>query len=91
MLQLRWVILKEFRIDFCETDDWQGVYINGEIHMENHSLSTADWLQLLITVLIDEGSPVVRRHYVDYDWIESGGHFPRLFEEFPEDVLETYE
>lgn len=37
----------EVKIEFLSTDDWQGIYIDGELKNEGHNLTAFDVLKVL--------------------------------------------
>lgn len=55
-------------ITIAQADDWIGVYINGELQAEGHSISTVE----LLEVLGVEHEQVS----VDQEWIEDRGNLP---------------
>ena len=57
------------KVTFVSGDDWQGLYIDGELKREGHSLAARDVLELL----------GVRCDYVtaDQQWLEESGDLPR--------------
>lgn len=58
-------------------DDWEGVYLDGKLVAENHSLRASDILRIfaklgLITYMAREG---------DSEWLEEEGRLPELLAE----------
>lgn len=60
-------------------DDWQGIYVNGKLMDENHSLS----LRMVLEILGVEFSDFT----VDQEWMENHGHLPENLSDVPEDKL----
>ena len=46
-----------------KADDWMGIYINGDLHTEGHSIAHHEWLNIIDELLVD--------HIVDRSDIES--------------------
>ena len=64
-------------IKIMTADDWEGLYIDGKLVMENHSLRVEDVLEAC-QVKFDS-------HWVDDDWMCNRGRFPEKFEDVPKD------
>jgi hypothetical protein len=62
-------------------DDWEGLYINGEIKRENHTIRLHDILSFCpINSIIEKE--------VDWEWFDSnGGVFPESYAKIPEDAF----
>lgn len=52
-------------------DDWAGVYVNGELFCEGHSVSHWDWLALLEKLGFSAGQVEA-----DTAWLEDNGRLP---------------
>lgn len=63
-------------------DDWEGVYIDGVIADQNHSVDYRYILEKL------NGMGLIRyeEFLVDQDWMYSQGHLPENLDEIPEDA-----
>ena len=53
-------------------DDWQGLYIDGILMSEDHSISIEDFAEVVGIKL--------SKKYVDLDWLEDNGYLPKLLE-----------
>lgn len=60
--------MKKNKITFVDSDDWEGLYINGELVLENHSLRIYDVLKAL----------GIKYEVInaDDDWLASCGNLP---------------
>lgn len=57
------------KLDFVTADDWQGLYINSKLVLENHSL---DWRHILDALDIEYDNDVI-----DEKWMEENGRLPK--------------
>jgi hypothetical protein len=69
---------------FVSTDDWEGIYINGELEYENHRLHSGDWIEIIRKF---NGFREVKRFWADEEYMHDVGSYPTKFEDFPEGVL----
>lgn len=69
---------------YVSTVDWEGIYINGELRYENHSIPTHVWLDILRDnrYYLD-----VETYYVDEEYMADLGNFPSQFSKLPKEVL----
>lgn len=69
---------------YVSTDDWEGIYINGVLEYENHSIPTHVWLDILRknNYYLD-----VESYYVDEEYMHDLGCFPDKFSKLPKEVL----
>lgn len=58
-------------IKIVDGDDWSGLYINGELKDEGHSLRVSEVLEIL--------GFKVETFEADYDWLEEMGSLPKKF------------
>ena len=56
------------KVTFADGDDWNGLYVDGELVAENHSLRPTDVLDAL--------GIVYERVACDQDWLEEQGRLP---------------
>lgn len=61
------------KVTFADGDDWNGLYVDGELMAENHSLRPTDVLDAL-------GIPY-ERVSCDQDWLEENGRLPQQLKE----------
>jgi hypothetical protein len=59
----------EVRYVTCESGDWCGLYINGKLVTQGHSIGTREILELLL-------DNVYLTEYTDADMEEMGNSFP---------------
>ena len=59
------------------TDDWEGMYINGELVTENHNIDGRDVIEILAKRGLISGSVVE----VDMDWLDEIGRLPTSLSE----------
>ena len=38
---------------YVSADDWCGLYINGELEIEGHSISASEWLDIIDELIVD--------------------------------------
>lgn len=67
------------KVVFADGDDWQGLYIDGVLRIENHRLDVVDLLH--VVKLYVKGPFDVECKEVCCDWIEDRGSFPRNISE----------
>lgn len=65
-------------------DDWVGLYIDGEMVDQNHSLRDNDVLE----ALEERGVIEYESFIVDSDWLYDQGYLPEELSEIPEGLLE---
>lgn len=63
--------------------DWVGVYLNGTLYDEGHSIPVHTWLDLLSEV----SEPATMQFEVDGEWLEDCGNLPEFFSDIPKDKL----
>jgi hypothetical protein len=64
-------------IDLVRGDDWEGIYLDGFLQLENHSLRLSDVLELLMDQQIDG----FHQHTADEEWLEERGRLPENLSE----------
>lgn len=59
--------------------DWQGLYVDGNLKIENHSIKFAD----LMVVMVGMGEPVTEFTTIDVnaDWLDGMGRLPPCLDE----------
>lgn len=69
--------MREIEVDYVIGDDWQGLFFDGHLVDEGHSISIPNIFLML------EGSVLksYRVHEADLDWLDEMGSFPVKFEE----------
>lgn len=70
--------MSEIDFVFVYSDDWEGLYANGHLVLEGHSIYFAD----VIAYLRDNVGPCQIRSYdsrpADWEWLEERGRLPKL-------------
>lgn len=64
--------------------DWCGVYLDGLLSTEGHSIHTDDWLYYLKLGSVDSTDSFE----VDWKWVAESGCFPKNFSDIPNDKFE---
>ena len=59
-------------VKILSVDDWEGLYINGKLEMENHRINVDDVMCILCTKFDIK----YETREVDCDYIEDRGDFP---------------
>ncbi len=67
-------------ITVFQGDDWRGLYINGDLVFEGHSIPIFTLLQAAV------GCTGSSRYTVDGAWLEAEGGFPRYVFDIPSEV-----
>ena len=67
-------------------DDQEGIYVNGILQYEYHSLSLSQVIELF-----KEGYRSLKYETIDEDWLEDYGSYPRTLTEFYEIKTEVGE
>ena len=76
-------------IDYVLGDDWHGVFVDGELYAEDHSISDDRWIFLMQKIVFENVEELeVRKWDVNYEWMDCMSHFPYLFDEIGEENLE---
>ncbi len=57
----------------AESDGWIGIYVNGDLITEDHSIQPHEAVDIAIEYDVTE----VEREYVNQDWMDDLGAFPR--------------
>lgn len=65
------------KINYVTGDDWQGLYIDGELIEENHSIRITDLLEMLE----DRRLLTFDYHEVDQRYLEDLGNLPDSFDD----------
>lgn len=63
-------------IQIARADDWNALYIDGQLEEEDHSLAVV--LERLFEILRDEYRLTYQSDFVNQDWIEYEGSFPEV-------------
>ena len=64
-----------------EYGEWCGVYIDGKLDTEGHSIPVYEWLDYIKMRGITE----VEELEVSGEWMEDVGSFPQLFDDIPKE------
>lgn len=75
------------RLDIVNGDDWQGVYLDGEMHAQDHSIREHHWLYLVEKAGSLCEDVEVHVWTADLDWLDSLGYLPHDFKDIPLDKI----
>lgn len=68
--------------------DWAGVYLNGKLYDEGHSIPVHTWLDLISEVSEENSASLPTMQFeVDGEWLESCGNLPEFFTDIPKECL----
>ena len=76
---------KKLIVVYAECGEWDGIYVNGELAVENHNLSSSDWIRIIQQHQCFD--PIIETYYVKDSYIENKGNYPSFFTEFSKDDL----
>lgn len=71
------------KINYVTGDDWEGLYIDGELVEENHSIRITD----LLEILKDRRLLTFDYHEVGQDYLEGLGNLPDNFNDLDKNEL----
>lgn len=60
------------QITLVKGDNWQGIYINDRLVMEDHSITGDDIMRLMLYRVFDHSETL----FPDQDWLDSIGNYP---------------
>lgn len=64
-------------IVYVDGDDWVGLYVDGSLKHEGHSIAAEKLLQ----IGVENPGATVERKYADIDWLMDLGNFPLTLDE----------
>ncbi len=68
--------------------DWVGVYLNGKLYDEGHSIPVHTWLDLLSEVAEENSANLSTMQFeVGGEWLESCGNLSEFFSDIPKEQL----
>lgn len=73
------------RLTFVNGDDWQGLYLNGILMYEGHSIPSYAYGDI-----INETVGGIQEYIaleVDYDWMTHNGVLPGYLSDIPDEVM----
>lgn len=76
---------------FVKGEDWQGLFIDGDLRLEEHELETIDVLKEIAWSWRDGYKLSVKVYEVNQDWLEDEGNFPNKFSAIPVNQIEFVE
>lgn len=71
----------------CDGDSWEGLYINNELVLENHSLDVYEVLKGVQSNYMWGDKPIVSKYFIDDEWMKDEGSLPNDFVAIPKDKL----
>lgn len=76
------------KIDFVCADDWEGIYVDGRLVVERHSI---DFYYGMRSILVHANSSIIEMsfttHYVSQDWMDEHCDLPVDFSDIPDDAF----
>jgi hypothetical protein len=60
------------QITLVNGDNWQGLYINEKLVMQDHSITGHDVMRLMLYQVFDNSETL----YPDQDWLDNLGNYP---------------
>jgi len=75
------------QIKLVRGEDWEGIYVNDELHHEGHRLGGETYLDLIHSYN-SKLTGEYEVYYVDSDWLEDMGSLPEEFGEIPSGLLD---
>lgn len=74
--------MEKYRVVILKADDWEGLFVDGELISEDHHLGSGDLVFLLKKAeeLKFKSSDIVVKYVTDndYGYLEQSGNFPQL-------------
>jgi hypothetical protein len=65
---------------YVKADDWAGIYINGDLAVEGHSIRDDDWIDLINDLLVDGTvDQTDRESEYAYEVIQAHGRCPAVW------------
>lgn len=77
------------KIVFVYADDWEGVYLDGNLLQQRHSIDAYELIQDLVRVGVTLGSTTSIDSIEARDWIMHEGYLPNTYKEFEEKQIEN--
>jgi len=65
------------KLTLVSSEDWQGLYVDGKLAYENHSVACKDLSYYIDLTMIN----------VDDEWMGRKGHLPQHLDDIPKDKL----
>jgi hypothetical protein len=74
-------------ITYVSVDDWAGLYLDGALVFESHSVPAFEWIDTINKTQGDVTAEELRLKEPEADeWVEGEGGFPPYLGEIPEDL-----
>ena len=67
------------------TEEWEGLYVDGELVMEDHSLR----VHRLLDYLRNHGYLNIEWKYVEQEWLNDRGNLPTRLEDVPDESSQS--
>ena len=75
-------------IQYVVVDDWQGLYINGDLKIEGHEISMYQAIHIVAKYCLDTNKVRIEKIYLNQEWVEDNGNLPNKFSEIPQEMFE---
>lgn len=75
------------KVTIVDGDDWQGLYLNGYLHHQGHSIPLHVVGDLVNYTAAGEGIHEWVNIEVDYEWMAEVGHLPNDIKDIPHEVI----
>lgn len=82
--------MKDCNIDIIVAEDWKGIYFNGELFTNGHTLSTDSVIAVMLH-LVEYDKVILNRHTIDQDYMEELGELPENLKEINKEKLQTHD
>lgn len=69
----------------CDCDDWEGIYINGRLEYEGHTIHNGIWIGLINKYGAFRQN--VKSYWISEDYLHDRGSLPDKFEDIPREML----
>lgn len=76
--------MEGYKLVLVNGDDWEGIYINGELFYEGHSIPTDVMVDVIMS---NKFFTSYVSASVDSEWLEDNGGLPLYLKDIPEEVL----
>lgn len=80
--------MKMLDIKYVRSEDWQGLYVNGWLKIEGHSISTYQVIYIVASYLKEAKDFTLEELVVNQEWMEEQGDLPNKFYGIPEEAIE---
>ena len=68
-----------------ECGDWSGIYVNGILFYEGHSIDNSVWIDVIKRYKVFSGE--IHSYWIADEWLENRGNFPDKFNDIQKEFL----